>query len=85
MYDKIRRNNSYKTTLKVIAKLSEQENNWVARKTVINHPDSVGKNSVDPAFSKLVEKNLLVKNPSKQGEYRVYSNMFRVYVTKMLH
>ena len=84
MYDEIRRNRNYKEVLKVIASLSKDENKWVSRKRMLEKSE-VKKTSLGASLSDLVDKGLIIKNPDKSGEYKMYSNMFQVYISKILN
>ena len=84
MYDEVRKNQNYKDALNVIAEISGSENKWVPRKQIVETSNKK-RSSLDWALSDLVNKKLIIKNLDKSGEYKMYSNMFQVYISKILH
>ena len=83
MYATIRKNQNYKEVLKIIANLSGNENKWVSRKNILEK-SSKKSTSLDVAMSDLTDKKLIIRNLDKAGEYKVYSKMFQVYISKLL-
>lgn len=83
MYDEVRKTDSYKEILRLIAEKSGEENEWVSRQQLVGLY-SKGKTSLDSCLQKLVLKELIVRNPDQQGEYKLVSKMFHVYVSKIL-
>ena len=83
MYNEIRKNQNYKEVLKVIANLSGNDHQWVSRKSILQK-SSKKKTSLGVAISDLNNKNLIIKNPDKNGEYKMHSKMFQVYISKIL-
>ena len=82
MYNEIRKNESYKDVLRTIARLSNSKDEWIPRQKIIDN-SSKEKTSVGAALFDLVKKQLIIKNPDKSGEYKFYSKMFQVYVSKI--
>lgn len=83
MYKEIRKNQSYKEVLKIVASLSGNENKWVLRKEILEK-STKKKTSLDGALFDLANKKFIIKNPDKKGEYKMYSKMFQVYISKIL-
>ena len=82
MYQEIIKSENYTVLLKLIAKLSGVEQNWVTRQNLMEL--SPKKSTVlDANLQRLVKKSLIVRNPKKLGEYRLVSKMFQVYVEKL--
>ena len=92
MYNEIRKNQNYKEVLKTVAHLAGAENNWVPRQNMLeqNRAGTEGmepihkKTSLDRGLHDLSNRDLILKNPDKAGEYRMYSKMFQVYINKIL-
>lgn len=82
MYEEVRKNQNCKDALKVIAEIAGSENKWVSRKKILETSPKK-RSSLDWALSDLVNKKLIIKNPDKTGEYKMYSNMFQVYISKI--
>ena len=83
MYDTIRKNKNYREVLKIIADLSGRDDKWVPRKDILQR-SSKKRTSLGGAISDLTNKELIMKNPDKSGEYKMYSKMFQVYISKIL-
>ena len=66
-----------------MAQLSGNENKWAPRKKILEQSIKK-KTSLDWALSDLTNKKFIIKNPDKKGEYKMYSKMFQVYISKIL-
>ena len=83
MYNEIKKSDNFKELLKITAKICGNQNNWASRQQILND-FTLKKTSLDSSIKTLKEKGLLIKNPDKDGEYRLSSKMFQAYVSKIL-
>ncbi|MFZ4712571.1 MAG: ATP-binding protein [Bacteriovoracaceae bacterium] len=84
MYDEVKKSDNFKQILKIVANKSGLNQDWVPRQAILDN-FTLKKTSCDSAIRTLKDKNILVKNPNKDGEYRLFSKMFQVYISKMLN
>lgn len=82
MYKEVIKSENYTDCLKLIAKLSGEEHNWVTRQNLLKE-FTKKKTSLDVYLQELVKKNLIIRNPEVNGEYKLISKMFQVYVQKL--
>lgn len=83
MYDEVKKSDNFKQILKIVASKSGLNQDWVPRQAIVDS-FTLKKTSCDSAIRTLKDKDILVKNPNKDGEYKLFSKMFQVYITKML-
>ena len=82
MYNDIRKNESYKEVLRLMSDIGNGEKEWTLRQEIMEKA-SKKRTSISAALSNLSNKKFLVKNPDKKGEYKFYSKMFQVYISKI--
>lgn len=82
MYDEVKKSENFKEILKIVAEKSGSNHDWVNRQYIMEK-FALKKTSLDSAIKALKDKNILIKNPDKDGEYRMFSKMFQVYISKM--
>jgi len=83
MYDEVKKSDNFKQILKIIANKSGINHNWVLRQEILDD-FPLKKTSCDSAIRTLKDKKILIKNPNKDGEYRLFSKMFQVYISKIV-
>lgn len=83
MYDEVKKSDNFKQILKIVADKSGLNQDWVPRQAILDN-FTLKKTSCDSAIRTLKDKDILVKNPNKDGEWKLFSKMFQVYISKML-
>ena len=82
MYDEVKKSSNFKEVLKIVANKSGENYNWVTRQEILKD-FSLKKTSLDSAIRTLKDKKMLIKNPDAEGEYRLFSKMFQVFIGKL--
>ena len=60
------------------------ENKWVPRKEILVPISPRKIFALGWAISDLTNRKFIIKHPDNQGEYKMYSKMFQVYISKIL-